>query len=151
MKSFRSCLGSLGDSGLDVTAVEAGEGNGTPLQYSFLENPRDGGAWWAAVYGAAQSRTRLKRLSSSISSSSGGGRLPRCLLNGVHGQRAHTGLLKKDLGQIPWEGWNSPPHYYTRMRDFTFSEEGCDSDCCCRCRFASSGPSREEQWGPFFI
>ena len=46
-----------------------GEGNGNPLQYSCLENPRDGGAWWAAVYGVAQSRTRLKRLSSSSSSS----------------------------------------------------------------------------------
>ena len=42
-----------------------GEGNGTPLQYSCLENPRDGGAWWAAVHGVAQSRTRLKQLSSS--------------------------------------------------------------------------------------
>ena len=42
-----------------------GEGNGNPLQSSCLENPRDGGAWWAAVYGVAQSRTRLKRLSSS--------------------------------------------------------------------------------------
>ena len=37
-----------------------GEGNGTPLQYSCLENPMDGGAWWAAVYGVAQSQTRLK-------------------------------------------------------------------------------------------
>ena len=46
-----------------------GEGNGNPLQWSCLENPRDGGAWWAAVYGVAQSRTRLKRLSSSSSSS----------------------------------------------------------------------------------
>ena len=45
-----------------------GEGNGNPLQYSWLENPRDGGAWWAAVYGVAQSRTRLKRLSSSSTS-----------------------------------------------------------------------------------
>ena len=44
-----------------------GEGNGNPLQYSWLENPRDGGAWRAAVYGVAQSRTRLKRLSSSSS------------------------------------------------------------------------------------
>ena len=44
-----------------------GEGNGSPLQCSCLENPRDGGAWWAAVYGVAQSRTRLKRLSSSSS------------------------------------------------------------------------------------
>ena len=47
-----------------------GEGNGNPLQCSCLENPGDGGAWWAAVYGVAQSRTRLKRLSSSSSSSS---------------------------------------------------------------------------------
>ena len=45
-----------------------GEGNGNPLQCSCLENPRDGGAWWAAVYGIAQSRTRLKWLSSSNSS-----------------------------------------------------------------------------------
>ena len=45
-----------------------GEGNGNPLQCSCLENPRDGGAWWAAVYGVAQSRTRLKWLSSSSSS-----------------------------------------------------------------------------------
>ena len=45
-----------------------GEGNGNPLQCSCLENPRDGGAWWAAVYGVAKSRTRLKWLSSSSSS-----------------------------------------------------------------------------------
>src|SRR5574341_1263845 len=44
-----------------------GEGNGNPLQCSCLENPRDEEAWWAAVYGAAQSQTRLKRLSSSSS------------------------------------------------------------------------------------
>ena len=42
-----------------------GEGNGNPLQCSCLENPRDGGAWWAAFYGVAQSWTRLTRLSSS--------------------------------------------------------------------------------------
>ena len=45
-----------------------GEGNGNPLQCSCLENPRDEGAWGAAVYGIAQSRTRLKRLSSSSGS-----------------------------------------------------------------------------------
>ena len=45
-----------------------GEGNGNPLQCSCLENPRDGGAWWAAVSGVAQSWTRLKQLSSSSSS-----------------------------------------------------------------------------------
>ena len=45
-----------------------GEGNGNPLQCSCLENPRDSTAWWAAVYGVAQSRTRLMRLSSSSNS-----------------------------------------------------------------------------------
>ena len=44
-----------------------GEGNGSPLQCSCRENPRDGGAWWAAIYGVVQSRTRLNRLSSSSS------------------------------------------------------------------------------------
>ena len=55
-----------GDPGL-IPGLErsAGEEIGYPLQYSCLENPRDGGAWWAAIYGIAQSRTRLKRLSSS--------------------------------------------------------------------------------------
>ena len=47
-----------------------GEGNGNPLQCSCLENPRDGGAWWAAIYGIAQSQTRLKWLSSSSSRAS---------------------------------------------------------------------------------
>ena len=41
------------------------EGNGTPLQYSCLENPRDGRAWWAAIYGVAQSRTRLSNLAAA--------------------------------------------------------------------------------------
>ena len=46
-----------------------GEGNGNPLQCSCLENPRDGGDWWTAIYGVAQSWTRLKQLSSSSSMS----------------------------------------------------------------------------------
>ena len=45
-----------------------GEGNGSLFQCSCLENPKDGGAWWACVYGVTQSRTRLKQLSSSSSS-----------------------------------------------------------------------------------
>ena len=48
-----------------------GEGNGNPLQCSCLENPRDAGAWWAAIYGVTQSQTRLKRLSSSSSDEEG--------------------------------------------------------------------------------
>ena len=55
----------LMDVSLSKLQELVGEGNGNPLQYSCLENPMDGGAWWAAVYGVAQSRTRLKRLSSS--------------------------------------------------------------------------------------
>ena len=42
------------------------EGNGNPLQCSCLENPRDGGTWWAAISGVTQSRTRLKQLSSNL-------------------------------------------------------------------------------------
>ena len=48
-----------------VVREVCGEGDGIPLQYSCLENPTDGGAWWAAIYGVTQSRTRLKWLSSS--------------------------------------------------------------------------------------
>ena len=44
----------------DFSLSFIGEGNGNPLQYPCLENPRDGGVWWAAVYGVAQSQTRLK-------------------------------------------------------------------------------------------
>ena len=52
---------------LSLSLSYIGEGNGNPLQYSCLENPRDGGVWWAAVYGVTQNRTRLKQLSSSSS------------------------------------------------------------------------------------
>ena len=48
-----------GGTDLMVSILENGEGNGTPLQYSCLENPMDGGAWWAAVHGIAKGRTRL--------------------------------------------------------------------------------------------
>ena len=51
----------------DFSLSYIGEGNGNPLQYSCLENPRDGGAWWAAVYGVTQSQTWLMWLSSSSS------------------------------------------------------------------------------------
>ena len=47
---------------LELCSAQTKDGNGTLLQYSCLENPMDGGAWWAAVYGVAQSRTRLKQL-----------------------------------------------------------------------------------------
>ena len=71
-------MGSLGvghDWATSLSLSCIGEGNGNPLQCSCLENPRDGGAWWAAIYGVARSRTRLKQLSSSSSSS---GKEPNC-------------------------------------------------------------------------
>ena len=66
-----------------------GEGNGNPLQCSCLENPRDGGAWWVAVYGVAQGWTRLKRLSSSSIAGRNTSRVPLGL--GVtHGERGEV-------------------------------------------------------------
>ena len=68
-----SRLKAMGSQGVGhdwVTSLSLsciGEGNGNPLQCSCLENPRDGGAWWAAVYGFAQSRAWLKWLNSSSS------------------------------------------------------------------------------------
>ena len=63
-------MGSHSQTRLKWLSMHAyiGEGYGNPLQYSCLENPRDRATWWAAVYGVAQSQTRLKQLSSSSSS-----------------------------------------------------------------------------------
>ena len=76
-----------------------GEGNGNPLQCSCLENPGNRGAWWAAIYGVAQSGTRLKRLSSSSSSSS---MFTMGFLGGSDGTESacNTG----DTGSIPGSG-----------------------------------------------
>ena len=81
---------------------------GNPLQCSCLENPRDGGAWWAAFYGVAQSRTRLKWLSSSSSNSKTAKKsrwgFHECVQTSIHynnyyckslmGTRGHTGHLE---------------------------------------------------------
>ena len=84
-----------------------GEGNGNPLQCSCLENPRDRGAQWAAVSGVAQSLTRLKRLSSSSSSSrwpwfnqKGLGLIPHCFVD------SDTDLCGCQGGRSVGEGWN---------------------------------------------
>ena len=91
-----------------------GEGNGNPLQCSCLENPRDRGAWWAAVDGVAQSRTRLKRLSSSSSSSI-------FITKGFPGEEvkdppANAGGAREagsipELGRFPGEGNGNPFQY----------------------------------------
>ena len=111
-----------------------GEGNGNPLQYSCLENPRDGEAWWAAVYGVAQSRTRLKRLSSSSSklsdfprgsdgkasaynagatgSTPGSGRSP----GGGHGNPLQFSCLEKSHG---WRSLTGPSPWGHKESDTT--------------------------------
>ena len=75
-----------------------GEGKGNPLQCSCLENPRDGGAWWAAVYGVTQSRTQLKRLSSSS----------RYSLKGCGGTSLMVQWLRISL--ITQQTWVRSPH-----------------------------------------
>ena len=75
--------------------MQEGEGNGNPLQCSCLENPRDGGAWWAAVYEVAQSQTQLKRLSSSSSNA---------------GNAGDDGSIP-GLGKSPGEGNGNPLQY----------------------------------------
>ena len=89
-----------------------GEGNGNPLQCSCLENPRDGGAWWAAVYGVAQSWTRLKRLSSSSSSSR---QVYKGFLHGSDGKESACNAGDQGsisgLGRSPGEGNGNPLQY----------------------------------------
>ena len=79
-----------------------GEGNGNPIQCLCLENPRDGGAWWAAVCGVAQSRTRLKRLSSISSSTEhgfpGGSVVKNLPANAVDARDGFDPWV----GKIPW-------------------------------------------------
>ena len=84
-----------------------GEGNGNPLQCSCLENPRDGEAWWAAVYGVAQSRTRLKWLRSSSSKPYKG--LPSVVKN----PPANAGYIGSipGSGRAPGEGNGNPLQY----------------------------------------
>ena len=95
---------------LSLFTLCIGEGNGNPLQCSCLENPRDRGAWWAAVYGVAQSRTRLKWLSSSMPQKRRKWQPTPVLLPGKsHGQRSLVGCS-------PW-GAKS----LTRLSDFTFT------------------------------
>ena len=82
-----------------------GEGNGNPLQCFCLENPRDGGAWWAAIYGVAQSRTRLKRLSSSSSSSSSSKDVTGDFPGGAVVKNLPTNARDtRDVGSIPGSG-----------------------------------------------
>ncbi|XP_060263326.1 uncharacterized protein LOC121818309 isoform X3 [Ovis aries] len=86
-----------------VAAPADGEGNGTPLQYSCLENPMDGGAWWAAVHGVAKSRTRLKLFPNGCSA-----------FKKITPNKDEEGAMKEDAGMMDvrkmkkfcWSCWN---------------------------------------------
>ena len=79
-----------------------GEGNGNPLQCSCPENPRDGGAWWAAIYGVAQSRTGLRRLSSSSFPGGANGKDLAC--------QCRRCWFASWIGKIPWRRkWQPAP------------------------------------------
>ena len=94
------------------------EGNSNPFQCSCLENPRDGRAWWAAVYGVAQSRTRLKRLSSSSSRSSSRVDLP----GEGNGNPLQYSCLESPMdGGAWWAAVHGVVKSQTRLRDFLFT------------------------------
>ena len=106
-----------------------GEGNGNTLQGSYLENPRNGGAWWAAVYGVEQSRTRLKRRSSSsmsIESVMPSNHLilyHPLLLPPTFNLSQHQGLSNQSALGIRWpKYWSfsiSPSNEYSGLISFT--------------------------------
>ena len=131
LKIFTSKLTTF----ITVTDSVLGEGNGTPLQYSCLENPMDGGAWWAAVYGVAQSQTQLKRLSSSSNSVLGfpGGAVVKNPPAGdagdmglIPGSGRSSGIRNGNLLQYPClknsinrEGWQAIVHGVAQELDTT--------------------------------
>ena len=93
-----------------------GEGNGNPLQCSWLENPRDSGAWWAAICGVAQSRTRLKRLSSSSSSNQQGKRL-LCMFK----QRCNSLDFSHEQPRLGLPWWLSGKESFCQCRRHRFN------------------------------
>ena len=104
-----------------------GEGNGNPLQCSFLENPRDGGAWCAAIYGVAQSRTRLKRLRSSSSSMFNLDTVSEKAVPSISSRKGNGIPLQHSCPENPMDGgaWWAAVHGVaqsrTRLNNFTFT------------------------------
>ena len=106
-------------------AYFCGEGNGTPLQFSCLENPRDGGAWWAAISGVAQSRTRLTQLSSSSSVSKEGCfgmRMPSILEGEGNGTLLQYSCPENPMdGGARWAAVHGVAKSQTRLSEFPFT------------------------------
>ena len=112
-----------------------GEGNGNPLQCSCLENPRDREAWWATVYWVAQSRTRLKRLSSSSSSSSSS----ESASHG-HGQsraKSESGEAKRSCLAQLCLAQSFAKSYFTPLPSFNLSPHSNQTDILKRADFPS--------------
>ena len=132
---------------------DGGEGNGNPLQCSCLENPRDGGAWWAAIYGVAQSQTWLKPLSSSSSSSPLMEKIRglRKLSDGRDWLREKLGLVlmggamfSTSLIQFPVDGWSCVPSLLFECEDHnklwkSLQEMGIQDHLTCLLRNLYSG------------
>ena len=140
-----------------------GEGNGNPLQCSCLENPRDGGAWWAAVYGVAQNRRRLKRLSSSSSSTH------TCIAHSmytqtthIHTQVQHGTYMQHTCDTMHTHTYNTHSHWHTRLSPA--AQSSTHSLLCGRREGWAGGGGREKvgwragcverpiggRWGPAF-
>ena len=132
-----------------------GEGNGNPLQCSCLENPRDAGAWLAAVYGVAQSRTRLKRLSSSSSSQCMGCGFDlwiRTIPWRRKWQPTPVFLPGKSHGQRSLAGYSPRGHKESDTTEplnnntyFTVLQEGSDESVCIKLKRAP-GQAGSPEW-----
>ena len=111
-----------------------GEGNGNPLQCSCLENPRDGGAWWAAVYGVAQSRTRLKQLGSSSSSNPLNNSLTQVLRGSPFDRKRNRDSEVKSLACDYTAGtWQSQELNLHSLATETKFLRCCNIVCVCEC------------------
>ena len=139
-----------------------GEGNGNLLQYSCLENPSNGGAWWATVYGVAQNRTRLKQLSSSSSRRNKEGRfwdyfklgILNCILNFhshfscsvIWGHLDLSSLSTASYSLSLWNRWYHSIHCQIGCLHRRVCKE-CSKTQCLRndCMFFDSGITEQKR------
>ena len=130
---------------ISLSLSRTGEVNGNPLQCSCPENPKDGGALWAAVYGVTQSRTRLKRLSSSSSIKHRNCGI--CLL----GSQQVSGALTNKSTALPGRYFQLPhqsqTHTHTHTHTYTFS---CMKPPGSLCVFIGTARCLENFQNPFY-
>ena len=98
-------LGSIPGSGSSL-----GEGNGNPLQYSCLENPKNGGAWWATVHGVAKSRTRLSDFTFTFTVALRASPMTQWVKNCLQCRTHRRPELDPWVGEVPWRRrWQLAP------------------------------------------